>query len=249
MKVQKYIYLGFFIFLFKSTALFGHSEKTKWDKKILLKVPNRALEGKYIFTSLSHIEDVGLFSSTLESVKKKFELKNDTPLLNAKYMSDAKHMKNKSLTTSICFKSSDRSDQSIIIFSSFTKHIYSFELYRNGSEYYYFSKCKLGKKEIKNIRLGNDFLSLNTDLEKVRNVFGMGEEDTWSYKNNYNLKTNYKKNYKVKTIKDSLHLFTYYLHIYFDKNKKAKQIFYSRKQAVKQSPSSKGKKQNTHAKP
>ena len=176
------------------------------------KSKSRLLEEKELFDKIIYLEKMK-FSNTSFKVATNF-FGAYTKIIE----SDSGHGK------AICFKSSSKLDKSIIILlkSSLSYNLHGFELFRNGSNYKYFSKCNAGKKVIRNLKISDGLLSLNMDRKKINNMLGM---DDYSNKGIWS-ELNYFRNYnEYKPLPADL---TYTIEIKFDKNDKAERIYITR---------------------
>ena len=151
--MKKEIYITFIAILFSSSVISYSS----------LKIKGRLSEEKEFFDKISHLEKMK-FANTRFKVAVNF------------FGQYTKTVRRDDHSVDICFKSSNKSDKSIIVLmESGFGELLGFELFRDGGNYKNLSKCNIGKRIIRDLKFSKGLLFLNMDREKINNMLGMDD--------------------------------------------------------------------------
>ena len=191
------------------------SKKKKSPLSGLTGKRNRFLEEKSIFYRLAHIENFALGLTSLDTIVNSFAVENSSKK-NIKYVKTSHHR-----LKDICFKSSEKSDKSIIIFGEgIAGSLNDFEIYKNRTDYVNFLKCNQGNRKVSDIKLGKGLVHLNMSIGKVRNIFGSESSREPGFTKKKYGKLIYKKNIITENNCSTF----YYFDIYFNKNRRVNRI-------------------------
>ena len=221
--MKKIIYvLSTIIFFISCSSLMTNNELLKEEKIEKSKLfknkkveKNRLLKEKKFFDSISSIEDIKL-PAPFGVIKDLFGDYTDSISLPSN-------------REAICFKSSDKSDKSIIIFIKSLNYLIGFMVMKDESGYRYFLKCNMGKRVISKLKFGKNLISLNMTRKEVGDRFGMstkgenynGEINDNIIKESYMPENNtmvYYKRYFEKNSSNGQRINFYVLRVVFNKN-------------------------------